>query len=117
MMYFRMPPRLGAASAVASGDEHLSQLAEILENFHFESIVISLNGNVLGDVQVSIQLKGANPDFYDGLPVELNTNVESQFGDLIRSGTAALSFATQVADALERSLRRRDERAKAQRAR
>ena len=108
---------VGAASAVASGDEHLSQLAEILENFHFESIVISLNGNVLGDVQVSIQLKGANPDFYDGLPVELNTNVESQFGDLIRSGTAALSFATQVADALERSLRRRDERAKAQRAR
>jgi hypothetical protein len=108
---------VGAASAVAAGDEHLSQLAEILENFHFESIVISLNGNVLGDVQVSIQLKGANPDFYDGLPVELNTNVESQFGDLIRGGTAALSFATQVADALERSLRRRDERAKAQRAR
>lgn len=108
---------IGAASAVAAGDEHLNQLAEILENFHFDSIVISLNGNLLGDVQVSIQLKGANPDFYNGLPVELNTNVESQFGDLIRGGTAALDFATQAADALERSLRRRDKRAKAQQAR
>jgi hypothetical protein len=82
-------------------------LAEILENFHFESIVISLNGNVLGDVEATIQLKGANPDYYDGLPVELNTHVESQFGDLIRGGTAAFSFATQIAEALERSSRRR----------
>jgi hypothetical protein len=97
----------GVASAIAAGDKHLHQLAEILENFHFESIVISLNGNVLGDVEATIQLKGANPDYYDGLPVELNTNIESQFGDLIRGGTAAFSFATQIAEALERSSRRR----------
>ena len=96
----------GAASAVTASNEHLNQLAEILENFNFESIVISLNGNVLGGVQVAIQLKGANPDYHDGFPIELNTKIESQFGDLIRSGTAAFRFATQATQALEKSLRR-----------
>lgn len=96
----------GAASAVAAQDGHLGQLTQMLDNFRFKSIVISLNGNVLGDVQTAIHLEGANPDFQDGFPVELNLKVESRFWDLIRDGTAAFRLADQLADVLGRSLMR-----------
>jgi hypothetical protein len=96
----------GAASAAAAQDDHLGQLTQLLDNFRFKSIVISLNGNVLGDVQTAIHLEGANPDFQDGFPVELNLKVESRFWDLIRDGTAAFRLADHLADVLGRSLLR-----------
>jgi hypothetical protein len=96
----------GASSVAAAQSGHLSQFTELLENFHFTSIVITLNGSVLGDVETAIHLVGANPDFHDGFPAELNLNVESKFWDLIQDGTAAFRLADRLADVVGRSMLR-----------
>jgi len=96
--------RPGAASAAAAiQNQSLNQFTQLLENFHFKSIVISLNGSVLGDVKTAIHLEGANPDFQDGLPAELNLNVESKLWDLVQEGTAGFRLADRLADVMGRS--------------
>lgn len=94
----------GVSAAAASQDQSLYQFTQLLENFHFESLVLSLNGSLLGDVKTAIHLEGANPDFQGGLPAEFNLSVESKFWDLIRDGTAGFRLADRLADAMGRSL-------------
>lgn len=77
-------------------DQQLGLLTQVFEDFHFETIVIALNGDVFGDVQASIHLGGANPTFKDGFPMEFNLNAGAQFGDLIRGGSVGFGIADRV---------------------
>jgi hypothetical protein len=46
-------------------------------------------------------VRGANPEFQDGRPVELNLNLEARLADLVRDATAAY----RVPDVVEERLR------------
>lgn len=94
---FRYKPS-AATSAIAAQNEQIGLLTQVFEDFHFETIVIALNGDVFGDVQASIHLGGANPSFNNGVPIEFNLNVGAQFGDLIRGGSAGFEFTDRVVD-------------------
>ncbi len=91
----------GAASAMVTQDSQLQMLTELLEDFRFESLVIALNGNVLGNVQAAVHLEGANPGFQEGTPVEFNLGIEAALADLFRRGAAGFSLAEDVVDRLQ----------------
>ena len=40
-------------------------------------------------MDVGLHIKGANPDLYDGHPVEFNLNLEGELGNILRSNSPA----------------------------
>ena len=48
-----------------------------LENFHYEELVVGLDGDTSGPVKVAIHLAGVNPDYFDGHPIEFNSQPRS----------------------------------------
>ncbi len=79
----RYRPEASVAS-VGVTDSQFAMVLAVLENFHYERIDIELDGDPLGKAAVEIHLKGSNPDYKDGHPVELNLPVEAPFSSLLR---------------------------------
>ncbi|NTV06522.1 MAG: hypothetical protein HGA59_08460 [Chlorobiaceae bacterium] len=76
----------------AAANQGLRTTYEALSNFLYVHLVSSINMAPDGKSIITIQLKGTNPDFQNGRPIELNLNVEQNLLDLMRS----LSISTNV---------------------
>lgn len=57
---------------------------QALQNFQFETLRIGIDGDLNGDLDLSLHIKGANPELYEGYPIEFNLNAEGALGALIR---------------------------------
>ncbi len=57
-----------------------------LSNFNYDQLKINLNGRGRGDTQVRMNLKGRNPDFFTGHPVELEVNVNGRLVEILKTG-------------------------------
>jgi hypothetical protein len=84
----------GVAGAASQG-QSFDPLAA-LENFHYEELVVELDGDTSGPVNVAIHLAGANPDYFDGHPFEYNLNVEAHLADLLQKGTAVYRLPEKI---------------------
>jgi len=69
---------------------------EALSNMLYAQLLSSINMSADGKSLMTIQLKGTNPDFQRGRPVELNLSVEQNLGDLMRS----LSLSSDIEQAI-----------------
>jgi len=76
----------------ASANQGLRTTYEALSNFLYAGMTSSISMKPEGKSAITIQLKGNNPDFQAGRPVELNIKVEQNLLDLMRS----LSIASDV---------------------
>lgn len=79
-----------AAAEAVAGSEQTKLLTDALKDFHYTELVGTLDGNVNGDLQFRLRLKGANPALYNGYPIVLNVNLQGSLADLIRRGTVGL---------------------------
>ena len=93
------PLQAGAASGL---DVALGALSDL----RYEALSVSLGGDTRGEMHVQVHVKGANPNFQDGRPVELNVNLEARLADLVRAGLASY----RVPEAIEERLRDFSER-------
>ena len=62
-------------------------LADALKDFRYTEVSMDIDGETTGPIDVRLRVAGANPDLYDGHPIELNVNVEGDLGQLLRAGT------------------------------
>lgn len=69
----------------AAANQGLRTTYEALSNFLYVQLVSSINMKPDGRSVITIQLKGTNPDFQNGRPIELNLNVEQNLLDLMRT--------------------------------
>lgn len=74
--------------AVDGGQSSL--VFQALRDFHYTDLSLSLDGNAQDRLTVQLNLKGANPDLYDGYPFVINVNTEASFAELLRSGTVGM---------------------------
>ncbi len=88
------------AEAMAEQGEGLDQLLGALEDFHYDFLRLSVDGDTRGDVDVMAQLGGFNPNFERGQRVEFNLNVEARLADLLSAGLAA----NRVPEAIQKRL-------------
>ena len=80
---------------------------EALGNFLYSSLLSSINMTADGESRISIQLKGYNPDFQEGRPVNINLNIEQNLLKLFRS----LSISSGIEQSItEKALRKRQKR-------
>jgi hypothetical protein len=80
---------------------------EALGNFLYSSLLSSINMTTDGESRISVQLKGYNPEFQNGRPVNLNLNIEQNLLKLFRS----LSIASGIEQSItEKALEKRKKR-------
>jgi len=81
-------------------------LSAVLENLHYETLEVTLDGDTASPVNVSIHVAGANPDYLDGHPVEFNLGIESRLADILKNATAVYQIPAEI----ERRLRELSEK-------
>ena len=93
---FLATPAVWASAASNTG---LKIALEALENFHFETLDIKLDYLKDGTGQFNTRLKGHNPDWNDGHPVDFSINIEENIPKLLQT--------LQFTDKLTRSIEQR----------
>jgi len=85
-------PAQPPAALSGSGEIVLKALA----NFEYEYISASVNGDLMGDLRLGLNMKGKNPDLYDGYPVSFNLNLGGPLGDILRKGVSGYKLGPEL---------------------
>jgi hypothetical protein len=93
------PP--GGVEALASQGYGLGQLLGALDDFDYDFLQLTVDGDTRGEVEVAAHLGGFNPNFERGRRVEFNLNVEARLADLLRAGLAAYRVPEVIEKRLE----------------
>ena len=104
----RYAPAPSVAQMAASRPGDLGLAVAAFSDFRFDELDAKLDGDLDGEVTIGLHVRGVNPGFQDGRPVELNLNLESRLADLVRAGQASY----RVPEAVEERLRAYSEDAK-----
>lgn len=98
--YIRYQPD-AAIAAYAVTNPGLSMALGALENFEYDTLSVKLNYHTDGTALLATRLKGKNPDWNKGHPVDFTVNVEENIPDLLRT----LQFADELTEKLEKRYR------------
>ncbi|WP_415911959.1 YdbH domain-containing protein [Neptuniibacter sp. QD37_11] len=90
-----------AVQAYAAANVGLKMAIEALQNFHYEELDIGLNYLADGTALLETRLKGRNPDWQNGHPVDFTINVEENIPKLIKT----LQFADKLTKTIEKRYR------------
>ncbi|MFQ5785313.1 MAG: YdbH domain-containing protein [Alphaproteobacteria bacterium] len=72
--------------ALRQGGEAATLMLNALENFHYESLYITLDRSAEGEAMAGLHLRGSNPAFYDGYPVEFNLTISGALDAMLERG-------------------------------
>lgn len=78
----------------------LQLVNEALQNYHFESMHTKAQYTSSGDLELTIKMKGENPDMNDGQKINLNLNVSDNIPVLLKS----LQTGRVISDLLQERL-------------
>ncbi|MFH1159275.1 MAG: YdbH domain-containing protein [Pseudomonadota bacterium] len=76
------------ADAIPGDNEQVALTRDILKNFHYGTLSISVSG---GAAPLLMALEGNNPDMYDGQPVKINVRLGGDVLDFIRQNMIFLT--------------------------
>ncbi len=86
---------------LAGQGQGVDLLFTALADFRYESLRATLRGYLDDEMTVELQLRGANPELYEGHPIELNVNLEAPILPLALAGRDALELPDAVRRALD----------------
>jgi len=69
--------------ALSAGGQSTDLLLKALADFRYKALTLTLNGSAAGDMEVALNLEGANPDLYDGYPVDFTLTVSGALSQII----------------------------------
>ncbi len=90
-----------APAALQAGGENVDLLLQALENFRYEELRLTIDGRTDGEMDVGLHIKGANPDLYDGYPIEFNLNLEGALADVLRAGLAGYQIPERIREQMQ----------------
>ena len=86
-----------SADALAQADQSVGLAMQLLQNFHYKKLQSGVRYQPDGQLNLSLQFQGKNPDFFDGQATNLNVNLEYNLLDLLES----LRIANDVIEKVE----------------
>jgi len=104
----RYTPSDSVRAMAAARPMDLGLAVDAFADFRFEVLEARLDGDIDGAMKIGLHVKGTNPGFQDGRPVELNLNLDAHLADLVRAGVSAY----RVPKVIEERLRAFSEGAK-----
>ncbi|MCF8502981.1 MAG: YdbH domain-containing protein [Rhodospirillum sp.] len=93
------PPE--APEVLAAGNQGVLLLLLALDDFQYEHLKLTLDGESSGELTIGINLLGANPDLYDGYPVDLHVTLTGALTELIRKNLRTYTLPSRIQDNLE----------------
>jgi len=96
---------LGTASMqqMAANDTATRMAMQILSDFRFKLLHIVADYQPDGELALMIELKGNNPDYEKGRPVEFNFNIEENVLKLLQS----LRMADEISESIEKKVQKK----------
>ena len=91
----RPPPLLQSQGA------NVDLLVAALANFRYDAATATVEGFVDGEISIALQLQGANPELYEGYPIELNLSLEAPVLALVGAGREAIDLPFRLRRALQ----------------
>ena len=93
----------GAPAALRQAGEGATLMLTALENFNYEIMRITLDKEAGDRTVIALHIRGANPDLYDGYPVEFNIPIEGyDLAQMLRRGLVG----SRVPEAIRKKLQR-----------
>ena len=74
------------AQQAGSADQRVKYAFDALRDFRFSVLEVGANGNLSGDILVTVKLSGLSPEVLGGAPFEFNIGVDSKLMQLVQSG-------------------------------
>ena len=84
-----------------AGGESVNLMLQALENFQYDALNLTLDGKTDGDTKIGLHLKGANPELYDGYPVEFNLNLDGNLASLIQTNLDNYQIPDRIRERLQ----------------
>jgi Dicarboxylate transport len=91
-----------APAAFQAGGANVNLVLQALENFRYESLRLTVDGRTDAEMDVGLHIAGANPELYDGYPIEFNLNLEGALANVLRSGIASYRVPEQIRERMQR---------------
>ena len=91
----------GAPAALRQAGEGATLMLGALENFAYETMRITLDRKAGGEAEIGVHLRGSNPDFYDGYPVEFNLGVSGALDTMLRRGLEGYRVPDAIRERLQ----------------
>ena len=88
-------------SALKAGGESIGLVLQALEDFRYDALDISLDGRTDGETDIKLHLRGANPDLYDGHPIEFNLDLEGDLANLIKANLSNYQIPDRIRERLQ----------------
>ncbi len=76
--------------------EQTELLLKALDDFRYETLRLDVNGKAAGELDIRVHIRGANPELYDGYPIELNVGLQGALGELMRQGLAGYRIPESI---------------------
>jgi hypothetical protein len=90
-----------APAAFAAGGENVNLLLQALENFRYDQLRLTIDGRTDAEMDVGLHIAGANPDLYDGYPIEFNLNLEGALGNILRDSLAGYRIPERIRERMQ----------------
>ena len=87
--------------AFLQSNENAALLTQALANFQYTELALTLEGALGADMRAGLHIRGKNPEFYGGYPVNLNLNISGALMSILRQGVGAYQLPDQVRERLE----------------
>jgi Dicarboxylate transport len=88
-------------AALEAGGENVNLLLQALENFRYKDLRLTIDGRTDGEMDVKLHIAGANPDLYDGYPIEFNLNLEGALANVLRQGLAGYQIPERIRERMQ----------------
>ena len=86
--------------ALQAGGESVSLALSALTDFRYDELRLNLDRTAGGDMVVAIHIKGINPEFYEGYPVEFNLNISGKLDQVLDRSLAGYRVPDTIRDKL-----------------
>ncbi len=99
----------GAAGEQAAGaNENVALAFDALKNFQYTVLELGADGDLNGEIILTVKMTGKNPEVLSGIPFAFNVSVDSRLGELLQS-SRNLSSSDWLADIVAEQIRGQDE--------
>ena len=87
-------------AGLGADDASIDLVLEALSNFHYERIGVDLDRAAGGETVIGLHIAGANPNLYDGYPIELNVTLTGALDQIVRDSLAGYRIPAEIQERL-----------------
>lgn len=81
---------------ITDAGESVTLVLQALADFHYDTLVVALAGNVAGEGTITLKIQGRNPAVLDGQAFNLNIKLETNFDRLVALALRSMQAAQEL---------------------